>query len=144
VILRVMLAACTVVVAGCGHSARLEAEDLGGSLPRVVGDLNELCTKVHSEWARPRFQRTRLVRLRQTRALTRAVRRSPRAMVDAGFIEADTGEVVRVRWTVRRLAREQLTTFDHGGDYCRTRATPRAAARSALRAVGELRAAARS
>lgn len=140
VALLVVLALSAGGCGGGGDSGPRLHEDLQRELPLEVGELNELCTKLPSEWASAVYQRTRRRRLNQADALTRALRQHPDAVVDADFIDVDSGDTVHVDWTVTHLAQEQLRAYA-AARYCTRPGTPtsRSAASAALKRIRTLK-----
>jgi hypothetical protein len=134
-----LLVAVAISNAGCGSGKSPSASADGPQgLPLELGALNQLCTKLPSQWHDPRYQRLRRIRLRQADALIMTLARAPNATVTATYEDSDTGKTVRAKMSVRRLAREQLRLYD-AARYCERRATPPGAANAGRERIASIK-----
>jgi hypothetical protein len=114
-------------------------------LPTTIGDVSDICTTLPTFWRDPAYQALRRHRLVQTRLLAQQTLRTPRAQIVMTFQDADSGQPVHMRVTVRELAKQQLEHFDEARHCTRPgtthNPTSSTARHAALDAVAELHAA---
>ena len=132
-------------VTACGHEAsgqQAVPAMIARQLPTTIGDVSDICTILPTFWRDPGYQALRRHRLVQTRLLAQQTLRTPLAQIVMRFQDADTGQPVHMRATVRELAKQQLEHFDEARHCTRPgNPTSSAARHVALDAVAELRAA---
>ena len=111
-------------------------------LPTTIGDVSDICTTLPTFWRDPAYQALRRRRLVQTRLLAQQTLRTPSARIVMTFQDADSGQPVHMRVTVRALAKEQVKQFDEARPCTRPGDPMSSTARyAALDAIAELRAA---
>ena len=132
-------------VTACGDESSVQQavpRAIARQLPTTIGDVSDICTTLPTFWRDPGYQALRRHRLVQTHLLARQTLRTPSAQIIMTFQDADSGQPVHMRVTVRELAKEQLTQFAEArlctGPDNPTSSTARHAA---LDAIAELRAA---